>query len=161
MLYELLLKYRTPIVSKWIVKILDSYSSESSKFLNREKNQFSNPVGSIISSNAESIYDEIISNSDFEKIKLQFTDIIKIRAVQDFPPSEAVNFVFYLKDIIRNELKEELTLEKVFDQFVELEAVIDKTALVAFDLYMEAREKIFQIRMNEARYNLQKVKNSV
>ncbi len=38
----------------------------------------------------------------------------------------------------------------------ELEFVIDKTALIAFDLYMESREKVFQIRLNDAKYKLQK-----
>lgn len=161
MLYELLLKYKSSIVSKWVKQILDSYSSESSNFLNQEKNQFNNPVGSIISTNAQSIFDEIISDANFKNITLLLNDIIKIRAVQDFSPSEAVGFVFLLKDIIRKELDEELTLEKVLDEFVELDFVIDKTALIAFDLFMEAREKVFQIRMNEARYKLQKAGNPV
>lgn len=161
MLYELLLKYKSSIVSKWVKQILDSYSSESSNFLNQEKNQFNNPVGSIISTNAQSIFDEIISDANFKNITLLLNDIIKIRAVQDFSPSEAVGFVFLLKDIIRKELDDELTLEKVLDEFMELNFVIDKTALIAFDLFMEAREKVFQIRMNEARYKLQKAGNPV
>jgi len=159
MLCELLLKNKSSIVSKWIKLILDSYSIESSKFFNQEKNQFSNPVGSTISSNAESIFDEICGGRDFEKITLLLTDFIKIRAIQDFSPSEAVGFVFLLKEVIRKELSKELNQEIMLDEMVKLEFVIDKTALIAFDLYMQSREKIFQIRMSEARYKLQKVGN--
>jgi hypothetical protein len=161
MLYELLIKYKSSIVSKWIKLILDSYSSESSNFFNLEKNHFSNPVGSTISTNAVSIFDEIIGNRNFQNITLLLTDIIKIRAIQDFSPSEAVGFIFPLKNIIREELNEEIKQEKIFDGFAELEFVIDKTALIAFDLYMESREKVFQIRMNEAKYKLQKTVNPV
>ncbi len=67
MLYELLVKNKSSIVSKWIKLIIDSYSIESSKFFNMEKNRFSNPVGNIISTNAKSIFDEIVGSRDFEK----------------------------------------------------------------------------------------------
>ena len=161
MLCELLLKNKSSIVRKWIKLILDSYSIESSKFFDREKNQFSNPVGSTISTNAESIFDEICGGRDFEKITLLLTDFIKIRAIQDFTPSEAVGFVFLLKEVIREELSKELNQEKMSDEMVKLEFVIDKTALIAFDLYMQSREKVFQIRMSEANYKLQKAGNPV
>jgi hypothetical protein len=161
MLCELLLKKKSSIVSKWIKLILDSYSIESSKFLNQEKNQFSNPVGNTISANSEGIFDEIVGSRDFEKIALQLTDLIKIRAIQNFSPSEAVGFVFILKRIIREELGKQITQEKFLDEIIEIESVIDKTALVAFDLYMQSREKVFQIRMSEAKYKLQKAGNQV
>ncbi len=156
MLHELLIKYKSSIVSKWIKLIIDSYSIESSKFFNMEKNQFSNPVGSTISTNAERIFDEIVGSRNFQNITLLLTDIIKIRAIQDFSPSEAVGIVFLLKKVIREKLNEEINQEKIFDEFAELEFVIDKTALIAFDLYMESREKVFQIRLNDAKYKLQK-----
>ena len=161
MLYELLIKYKSSIVSKWIKLIIDSYSIESSKFFNMEKNQFSNPVGSTISTNAASIFDEIVGSRNFQNITLLLTDIIKIRAIQDFSPSEAVGIVFLLKKVIREELNEQINQEKIFDEFAELEFVIDKTALIAFDLYMESREKVFQIRINDAKYKLQKTVNQV
>ena len=156
MLYELLVKNKSSIVRKWIKLIIDSYSIESSKFFNMEKNRFSNPVGNIISTNVASIFDEIIGNRDFEKICMLLTDIIKIRAIQDFSPSEAVGIVFLLKRVIREELNKEINQEKLLDEITELEFVIDKTALIAFDLYMESREKVFHIRLNDARYKLQK-----
>ena len=161
MICELLLKNKSLIVSKWIKLILDSYSIESSKFFNQEKNQFSNPVGNTISTNAASIFDEICGGRDFERITLLLTDFIKIRAIQDFSPSEAVGFVFLLKVVVREELSKEFNQEKMFDEMVELEYVIDKTALIAFDLYMQSREKVFQIRMSEANYKLQKAGNPV
>ncbi|MBT8383972.1 MAG: RsbRD N-terminal domain-containing protein [Ignavibacteria bacterium] len=159
--YKSLLKYNSSIVNKWIKLILDSYSTESSNFFNLEKNQFSNPVGNTISNNAVSIFDEIVGSRDFDKITLLLTDIIKMRAIQDFSPSEAVGFIFPLKKIIREEFSKEINQQKLFDEIAELETVIDRVALIAFDLYMEAREKVFQIRMNEARFKIQKAVNQV
>ncbi|MEJ2506824.1 MAG: hypothetical protein P8Y81_11250 [Ignavibacteriaceae bacterium] len=34
-------------------------------------------------------------------------------------------------------------------EFSKLESTIDRIALIAFDLYMEAKEKVFKIRVNE------------
>jgi len=161
MLYELLIKYKSSIVSKWIKLIIDSYSIESSKFFNMEKNQFSNPVGSTISTNVEKIFNEIVGDKDFEKTTLLLTDIIKMRAIQDFSPSEAVGFIFLLKKVIREELNEEINQEKILGEFAELEFEIDRVALIAFDLYMESREKVFQIRMKETKYKLRKAMDPV
>ncbi len=92
-------------------------------------------------------------NQDLE-IKIFLNDIIKVRAVQNFLPSDAAGFILSLKNIIRKELGPEIRDEKLFDDFREIEAEIDKTALIAFDLFMEAREKIFQLRIQE-------IKNSI
>ncbi len=150
MIKELLANKRSSILNKWVQSIIDSYPLETSKFLRSQKDRFSNPVGFAISNTAENIFDEIINdNSDFEKIKLSLGDIIKIRAVQNFSPSSAVGFIFSLRKVIRDELGAELSEKKNVDEFSKLESAIDRIALIAFDLYMEAREKVFKIRVNE------------
>ena len=150
MIKELLANKRSSILNKWVQSIIDSYPPETSKFLRSQKDRFSNPVGFAISNTAENIFDEIINdNSDLEKIKLSLGDIIKIRAVQNFSPSSAVGFIFSMKKIVRDELEAELSEKKNIDELLNLESVIDRVALIAFDLYMEAKEKVFKIRVNE------------
>ena len=150
MIRESLINERSSILNNWIQSIVDSYPLETSKFLRSQKDRFSNPVGFAISNTAENIFDEIIKNdTDFEKIKLLLGDIIKIRAVQNFSPSSAVGFIFSLKKVVRDELEAELSEKKNIDEFSNLELAIDRVALIAFDLYMEAREKVFKIRVNE------------
>jgi hypothetical protein len=149
MITDLLNKNKTAIIKNWTRSVLETYPVETSKFLELKKDRFSNPVGFTISSTAECIYDEIISGSDFGKIKLLLNDIIKIRAIQNFSPSSAIGFIFSLKKVIRDELGAELSEKKNVDEFSKLESAIDRIALIAFDLYMEAREKVFKIRVNE------------
>jgi len=150
MIRELLINKRSSILNNWIQSIVDTYPSETSKFLRSQKNRFSNPVGFAISNTAENIFDEIIKDvTDFEKIKLLLGDIIKIRAVQNFSPSSAVGFIFSLKKVVRGELEVELSEKKIINEFSNLESVIDRVALIAFDLYTEAKEKVFRIRVNE------------
>ena len=149
MLKELLSNRKSTIVNNWVQLIVETYPPETSKFLRLQKDRFSNPVGFTISDNAEKLFNEIINDYDIEIIKTSLNEIIKIRAVQDFTPSQAVGFISLLKEVINAELHQELIDKKFFDQFNLIESRIDKLTLLAFDLYMEAREKIFRIRVNE------------
>ncbi len=149
MLKDLLVSKKSLIVDKWIGLILETYPSNGSKFLRLQKDRFSNPVGYTISNSAEKIFEEIISDRDIEKIKIFLNDIIKIRAVQNFSPSLAAGFIYLLKKVIRQELNPELIDGKVLKELFEFESSLDDLALIAFDLYMDAKEKIFKIRVNE------------
>jgi len=154
MIKELLIRNKISIVDKWIQFIIETYPLATSNFLKSQKDQFSNPVGHIISDSAGKIFTEIVNGRNIDKIKLLLKDIIKIRAVQDFLPSDAVGFIFSLKKVIRDEIEQEIKEEKNLNELVIIESFIDKIALVAFNLYMDAREKVFQIRVNEIKLKL-------
>ncbi len=149
MLKELLSAKKSDIVGRWIRSIADSYPAETSKFLRLQKDRFSNPVGFSVSECAVNIFDEIIGDVNPVKIKDALRDIIKIRAVQEFSPSQAAGFIFPLKRIIHEAVKDEIRRDDAMKEMMELNSIIDDIALAAFDLYMEAREKIFQIRVKE------------
>ena len=116
-----------------------------------KKNQFGNPIGHTITTNAEKIFNELINERDFENIKSLLDEIIKIRAVQSFSPSQAVGFILDLKKAIRDDLKIELGEKNISDELLKFELLIDQVVLLGFDLYMESREKVFKIRVNEIR----------
>lgn len=149
MVKELISKKKEIIVGKWIQSIFDTYPAETSEFLRLQKNQFSNPIGHIISEAAEKIFDSVLSGNQMLEIKILLNDIIKIRAVQDFVPSKAACFIFSLKDIIKDEVQQSINDIESFNEFCSILSEIDRVALIAFDLYSEAREKVYQLRMNE------------
>ena len=149
MIREILNNKKSLIVRSWTELIFNSYPAEAANFLVTKKNQFSNPIGYTVTTNAEKIFDELITDCDFEKIKLLLDDIIKMRAVQSFSPSQAVNFLLDLKKAIRDECQNELLNKNVSDELSNFELLIDKMLIIGFELYMEAREKVFEIRVNE------------
>lgn len=149
MLKDLLIKKKSSIINNWIQSIIETYPSKTSGFLKSQKDRFSNPVGYTISNSAEKIFEEIIGQNDIEKVKTSLSDLIKIRAVQNFSPSQATGFIFSLKNVIRKELKEEVIEEKVLSELIDFESYIDNVGLTAFDVYMDAREMLFKIRINE------------
>ena len=153
MLNDIVTKKKSVIIKNWIQLIFETYSSETSKFLNLEKNQFSNPVGFTTSEAVNHLFDAIINDVNPGSVKPSLIDLIKIRAVQEFTPSQAVGFVFLLKKVIRDELIDELDETKIYNELLELYSKVDKAALIAFDLYQECREKVYQIHLNEIKTN--------
>lgn len=157
MLKDLLLQNKKEIVENWKRLIIKTYPEsfrDTPVFLRLQADQFSNPVGHIITESTESLFEELISGYNPDNIKERLDYIIKLRAVQNFSPSEAVGFIFSLKQAIRDELEFELKDEEMADQLIEFESGIDSIALIAFDLYLEAREKIYQIRISELKSKL-------
>jgi hypothetical protein len=86
---------------------------------------------------------------DPQRINSYLDPIIRIRAVQNFTPSQAVAFILYLKEALRMSLTKELRDIRNVTEFSELESKIDRLSLMAFDIYMQCREKIYQLSANE------------
>ncbi len=149
---KLLAEKRSKIIKKWRDAIIKSYPEDGQGFLRREKSQFANPVGLTISTEIETLYDEIIKGENTEKISSCLDSIIRIRAVQDFTPSRAVAFVLQLKQLIREELGDGLA-----DEMHILDNRIDEIALLAFDVYSACRQKISDIRVNEVKNQVGKL----
>ena len=144
---NLLASKKKAIIDKWIDQVLDSYGSPD--FFKKQKDRFANPIGSTISRGLQNLYAILVEEKDLAEAAKPLEDIIKIRAVQDFTPSMAVSFVYMLKNIVRDELGKEQTGEEVLSLLAVLDSRIDQVALMAFDLYMDCRERLHQIRVNE------------
>jgi len=137
------------IVGKWCQVMLASYPPETARFLKEERNQFANPVGTTIYRGLEGLYEEILrgKEGDGEKVRACLDSIIRIRAIQDFSPSQALVFIFQLKQVIRQELAGAARGKSFSLQ--ELEDRLDNLALLAFDIYMQCREQLYDLRVKE------------
>ncbi|MDD5205149.1 MAG: hypothetical protein PHS17_06990, partial [Desulfobacterales bacterium] len=72
-------------------------------------------------------------------------------------PSEAVGFLFSLKAIIRSELESEIRKNDLSEELTRLEDRVDDLVLLAFDIYMKCKEKVFEIRVNEAKNHVSRL----
>ena len=70
---------------------------------------------------------------------------------QNFAPSEAVRFIFQLKSVVRSTLARTQQEPVSAEELISFESSIDDLALFAFDLYMQCRETIYDIKAKEAR----------
>jgi len=149
LLKDLLSQKRDNILQQWLHLILETYPPETSAFLKKEKDQFTNPIGYTIAREVKVLYNELLHKTNPAKLSFSLNNIIRIRSVQDFSPSQAISFVFFLKKLIREELKGEIWGKKMMEDLLKFESKIDKMALLAFDIYMKCREEIYRIKVNE------------
>jgi hypothetical protein len=150
-LKDLLSQNESAILKRWLDLILETYPADTTAMMRKEKNQFTNPVGSTISREIEVLFKQLCEGIQDEKCQASLDSILKIRSVQDFSPSKAVGFIFLLKRAIGETLKGEICKEPIIDEWLKFQSRIDDLALQAFDIYMGCREKICEIRVNQAR----------
>ena len=148
-LEQLLSLKRDAILRRWSDLIASSHATGAAPPV-RGTDQFTNPEAYIIARETEALYRELLQDRmDSDNVCASLDNILKIKAVQDLTPSQAVAFVFLLKEAITEELKSEIEKRQLLGQWLEFELRIDKLASLAFDIYMQCREKICQLRVNE------------
>lgn len=138
------------ILKKWLEEILNAYPPETAAYLKADKDPFSNPAGQTIIAGIRGIFDSLLSCDTDDKKASQFLDdIIRVRAIQDFTASEALSFIFSLKKVIREELKNEIDTHGLQTDLSALEDRIDGLSLFAFDTFMKCRETLYEIKAKE------------
>jgi hypothetical protein len=78
-------------------------------------------------------FDEFVHGGDIAKITASLENILRIRAVQDMKPSQALAFVLQFKGLIREELKGGKPLNGLSGELQAFERKIDDLVLLAFD----------------------------
>jgi len=155
-LENILVQKKSAILDRCFRLVMDTYPSDTSKFLKQEKDQFINPVGHAISEGIEALYSELIKEMNSDKLHTSLNNIIRIRSVQDFSPSQAIAFIYLLKRAIREELEFEIRQQEILEELLTFESKIDEIVLFAFDIYMRCREKIYELRINEVKAEREK-----
>ncbi|MEW5767073.1 MAG: RsbRD N-terminal domain-containing protein [bacterium] len=148
-LNDILSKRRESIISRWFDLILNTYPPETADILKGEKNQFANPMGHTILKGIEDIFDGLIQENDPDKFAPILDNMVRIRAVQELAPSEAISFIFLLKQALREEVK--VKNNEILEELLSLESKIDHLAVVSFDIFMKCREKIYELKAKEMR----------
>ena len=149
-LKQIFTKRRKVIIGKWNSWIAESYPAETTRFLLKIKNPITNPVGSTTASEIEKLADALFEDKILQ-VKESLKTILQIRAVQNFTPSKAVGFVFQFKEILSEELKSQLKGKALQVELRNMDRLVDSVGLMAFDLYMEWREKLFTLRIGEVK----------
>ena len=151
MLKDLVEKKRKEILKRWFDLIVETYPSDAATLMKKNRDPFTNPMGSTISREIEFLFSGLCEGCDPGKISGPLDSILKIRSVQDFSPSKAVEFVFLLKKAMGEILKGDIEKEGVMEEWQTFQSRIDGMALQAFDIYVDCREKIYEIRVKQTR----------
>lgn len=150
-LESFLAREKAAIVKRWFDSALEAYPPEAANLL-KQKSQFANPVGHTLYYGLEGLYEEFLSGMDPEKVNHFMDRIVRVRAVQDFAPSQAIVFIFYLKKVIRQSVETEIREGRIScEELLAIEPKIDELALRAFDIYTSCREKLCELKVNEVK----------
>jgi len=136
-------KNKTIFFNKWFQATIDTYPPQTAKVLGKNSNRFDNPVGSVTRQTIEDVFNLICEDFDEKKLEKKLDPVIRIRAVQSFSASQAVSFVFTLKEIGEDILDAELWSD--FDKLVDI------IALAAFNKFMKCKEEIFLLKATESK----------
>jgi len=148
-LKDLVEKKKSTILQRWFEAIMATYPADTSGFLKKQKDMFLNPVGHTFTQGIDNIIETLIAGEGFTEDLPLLDDIIRVRAIQDFTPGQALNFVFFLKRVVREELENEIKQNQLYDELLKFESEIDELALYTFNIYVKCREQLYQLKTDE------------
>ncbi len=152
-LKKILQAYEEDLLNGWFEKMLDSYPKESRKYFKKVNSEFTNPVGANLHNSLKELLHTLISDApNAEAVNENVNLILRIKAVQEVLPSQAVSFVPALKQVVENVCGKALKDAKVsLDEWLDFYSDIDTVGLYAFDSYSDSRELIYKMRLDQIR----------
>lgn len=153
---EHLSKSRESISARWLKALIESYPQESGKFLFSKKNEFTNPIGHAYEKGLADIFAAVF-NRKTDDLQQAMQEIVKIRSIQDYSASFAMNFMFILKDVIKEEYESYSKNKGDWKEYAEAIAMADEALKTALDMLLIQRERIYEIKANEVKKRTSKM----
>lgn len=146
-LTEALSNKKKEILDLWIERTLDSYIS--SGFFKKSTDQFANPVGVNIANGLTALFGLLQNNADPKAYLQPLDQVVRIRAVQEFTPSQAVAPFLELKWVVKQVFSGDKKMQPLLPLLDTLDCEIDRMALAAFDIFMKCKEQLYSNRILE------------
>ena len=146
-LIEALSNKKKEILSLWIERTLDSYTAPG--FFKSSKDPFANPVGVNIASGLANLLELLLCKGELQAYRKPLDQVVRIRAVQDFTPSQAMAPFLELKWVVKQVLSGDKKTQSLLVLLDPLDCEIDRMALAAFDIFSECREQLYRNRIRE------------
>ncbi|MCL5270256.1 MAG: RsbRD N-terminal domain-containing protein [bacterium] len=145
----------------WLDQTVALYGDAFRDFVRKQHDPFANPGGAILKNGIDRLFAALAEGADAVAMSEILRPVIRLKAVQDVPPSEALAFVPLLKTIVRAQEGAAQTGGAPADNpaELELERRIDALLLVAFDVFVECRQAVYQLRVNEMKRNVARLLN--
>ncbi len=147
---QLMRSQQADLIRAWFQSALNTYPSDTAQFLKKQKDPFANPVGATLSRELEKIFEELLAEQSSDELVESVEAIVRIRAVQDFSPSQAISLFLSFKQVLQSRLEPTVSQRGWQRELREMENRVDQLCLLAFDVYVKCREKIWELKANEA-----------
>ena len=144
---------RAELCAQWAESADAIYPFAAAGLLRTQRDAFANPIGGRTRAVASLILTGIITSDCDDELRGGLEEFLRVRAVQEMTPEEALAPVFAFKELFRQYLKSE-NIPVTWDlraQLTELESRIDALALLAFGIYTHCRDALHEVRLNDIR----------
>jgi hypothetical protein len=140
------------ILAKWNAAVFAGYPLDMTGFARTKEDQFRNPGGHAIRLALEEVYKAVSGQPSSEKLlRGSLAMFVKLRAVQDFTPVQALGVMYLLKPMLRERILPACLQGGLLEEYLEAESRLDTAALLACDIYTASREQVFEERIGEIR----------
>ncbi|MCF8037158.1 MAG: RsbRD N-terminal domain-containing protein [Desulfobacteraceae bacterium] len=139
-------------IEKWLDALMQTYPDESARFFKDTTDPFANPVGATMKKGITDLFDVVAAETyDPEAAHAALEPMIRVRAIQEFAPSQAVGFVTEIKSIIRRDAGGSKEGHPQAEKLQQIGDYADRALLAAFDIYMNCKKKVYELRARQAR----------
>jgi len=145
---------QSAILDRWLGQVLDCYPPETAKMMKADQDPFSNPMAHQLARGLKALFSVIVEEQGTEAALAALDEVLRVMALQSFNPSRGLAFIFFLKQVVRQELARELEEVDLTQELADLDSTIDGLALLGFDVFMQRREKLYEIRMEEMKQRI-------
>ena len=135
------------ILALWTERVLDTYISPD--FFKKSLDRFANPVGGNIREGLTKLFRLLTEGADAHEYAEPLDQIIRIRAVQEFTPSQAVGPLLELKTAVRQIFSADENCRDLLAELLPFDREVERMVLQAFDMYMNCREQLYKARIRE------------
>jgi hypothetical protein len=142
---------RDALVAAWADLVFASYPRQTAGFLGARRDRFRNPVGHVIRDGLARLVDELLGDFDAGRARDALDGIVRLRAVQDVTPEDAVAFVARGKALLRAALEAAGAPDGGAPDLDGFDRRVDEAARMAGAIYAGCREQLAAIREGEAR----------
>jgi hypothetical protein len=97
----------------------------------------------------EGMIDQILRPVSAEEDRAILEPVMKVRAVENLPPSRGAEFILPLREVLSEMMREGKRKDLLGQEWLDLNSRISRLALLGMNLYSECREKVNQLRIKE------------
>lgn len=141
--------HQDTIIAKWVDYALSTYSSSS--FFKKETDQFANPIGGNFRQAFADLFPLLLKGASREEYQAPLEQFASVRAVQEFTPSQALAPLNAVKHIAREVFQGDKERKHLVEELYDFDFAVDVCMLTAFDIYMQYRERLYLVRIEEIR----------
>lgn len=150
-LVQRIVEKKAEILRIWHQKALKGFPVQSRLLIASNTDRFANPIGFTLQDSIGEIFAFLFSDGTAEKMEESLSRLVKLRAVQDPGSNEGVEFLLVLKMVVRDQCGASSAKFTEHAELREIEDQIDQILVKAHRIFVDSRELIAELKVNEMR----------